>query len=147
MVGLADTVIIAVQVPLPMGGEATVVSDAVFHAPPPCRLSHRRPFNLNLRRKFQRSRQLRFSPQPIQRHVLRHRHHLRHHNMRRSMRRLRLITRRPTLPTTNAALSHRARLSGAAVGGDAGGFVAWSFIDCKSFSSVFPVLFPPFSCT
>ncbi len=34
MVGLADTVIIAVQVPLPMGGEATVVSDAVYHAPP-----------------------------------------------------------------------------------------------------------------
>jgi hypothetical protein len=26
-------------------------------------------------------------------------------------------------------------------------FVAWSFIDCQSFSSVFPFLFPPFSCT
>jgi pSer/pThr/pTyr-binding forkhead associated (FHA) protein len=26
------------------------------------------------------------------------------------------------------------------------GFIAWSFIDCPSFSSVFPFLFPPFSC-
>jgi pSer/pThr/pTyr-binding forkhead associated (FHA) protein len=26
-------------------------------------------------------------------------------------------------------------------------FVAWSFIDCRSFSSVFQFLFPPFSCT
>jgi hypothetical protein len=26
------------------------------------------------------------------------------------------------------------------------GFVAWSFIDCRSFSSVFPFLFPPFQC-
>ncbi len=26
------------------------------------------------------------------------------------------------------------------------GFVVWSFIDCKSFSSVFPFLFPPFQC-
>jgi len=26
------------------------------------------------------------------------------------------------------------------------GFVAWSFVDCRSFSSVFPFLFPPFQC-
>ncbi len=26
------------------------------------------------------------------------------------------------------------------------GFIAWSFVDCPSFSSVFPFLFPPFSC-
>lgn len=26
------------------------------------------------------------------------------------------------------------------------GFVLWSFIDCRSFSSVFPFLFPPFQC-
>jgi hypothetical protein len=26
------------------------------------------------------------------------------------------------------------------------GFVAWSFIDCRSFSSVLPFLFPPFQC-
>jgi pSer/pThr/pTyr-binding forkhead associated (FHA) protein len=148
MVGLADTVIIAVQVPLPMGGEATVVSDAVFHAPPTVPAFTPPPV------QSQPAPQVPAQP-PAQ------------------VQSPAYSAPRPAPPPSSAAPQYAPQYAPPPVDyatsnpaddkrrtiliglGCLGlllvvmlvAFVAWSFIDCKSFSSVFPFLFPPFSCT
>ena len=126
MIGLADTIVLAVQAPLTTGVEATVVSDAAHYAPPT---------------------QPAFTPPAVQQPV-----------------QAAPAVRQPTYtpppqymppqPEANAPIktdNRRTILIG--VGCLALilvvcmiGFVAWSFIDCRSFSSVFPFLFPPFQC-
>lgn len=126
MIGLADTIVLAVQAPLTAEVEATVVSDAAHYAPPT---------------------QPAFTPPPVQQPV-----------------QAPPVARQPvyTPPPQYAppqpdyasppkADARRPILIG--VGCLALilvvcmiGFVAWSFIDCRSFSSVFPFLFPPFQC-
>ncbi len=116
MIGLADTVIIAVQAPLPVGEEATVVSDAapyaaayapptvpaftppvvqpqpapkpVYVPPPPMCASGAAGLS---RRRFSRHRSMRRRSTPL------------HNTRRRNMRRPRWITPRPTPPMINAA--------------------------------------------
>jgi hypothetical protein len=122
MVGLADTVVLAVQAPSAAGQDATVVGDAAYYTPPT---------------------QPAFTPPKVQQPV-----------------QTPPAARQPayTPPpeyvepaTVSRADNRRTIMIG--VGCLALilvvcmiGFVAWSFIDCRSFSSVFPFLFPPFQC-
>jgi pSer/pThr/pTyr-binding forkhead associated (FHA) protein len=125
MIGLADTVVLAVQAPVTAGQEATVVSEASYYAPPT---------------------QPAFTPPPVQQPV-----------------QASPAPRQPAYnpppqyaPPPEAVAPARAdnrRTILIGVGCLALilvvcmiGFVAWSFIDCRSFSSVFPFLFPPFQC-
>jgi predicted component of type VI protein secretion system len=152
MVGLADTVIIAVQMSLPLGGEATVVSDAVYHAPPtvpaftpppvqpqpvsppvygtpaqaqpvPQAAAYSAPRSAPSPSYAEPQYVPQYAPPPIE-----------------------------YAPAAPADDKRRTMLIGLGCLGlllvvMVVAFVAWSFIDCQSFSSVFPFLFPPFSCT
>ncbi len=150
MIGLADTVIIAVQVPLSAGEEATVVSEAAYYAPPT--VPAFTPPVVHPQPAPQPAPQPVYVPPPVQ----------------------------PAPPASvyaapqyaapqyvppqyapppvdysdanPAADKRRTMLIGLGCLGlllvvMLVAFVAWSFIDCQSFSSVFPFLFPPFSCT
>jgi predicted component of type VI protein secretion system len=160
MIGLADTVIIAVQAPLPAGEEATVVSDAAPYAPPtvpafipPVVQPQPAPKPVYVLPPVQA--QPVYAPPPAQ------------------------VQPVPSAPVyaappyaapqyvpppqyapppadyadaNPAADKRRTMLIGLGCLGlllvvMLVAFVAWSFIDCQSFSSVFPFLFPPFSCT
>jgi hypothetical protein len=155
MVGLADTVIIAVQLPLTPGQEATIVSDAVPHAPPtmpaftppPVQAPAARPPAYvppaqaqpapvyvpptQIQPVPQTYAPQQLAPQPY-------------------------APPPPYLPPVDEASpaaddKRRTLLIGLGCLGlllvvMLVAFVAWSFVDCRSFSSVFPFLFPPFQC-
>ena len=122
MIGLADTVVLAVQAPLTAGQDATVVGDAT-HYPPPTQPAFSPPHV----QPSPAARPPAYAPPPQY---------------------------APQLPESAApakADSSRTILIGLGCLAlilvvCAIGFVAWSFIDCRSFSSVFPFLFPPFQC-
>jgi pilus assembly protein CpaF len=152
MVGLADTVIIAVQMSLPIGGEATVVSDAAHYSPPtvpaftpppappqpvaqgPAYVPPAQAQPVPQASAYSAPRSApppyaepqyvpQYAPPPVE-----------------------------YAPSTPADDKRRTMLIGLGCLGlllvvMLVAFVAWSFIDCQSFSSVFPFLFPPFSCT
>ena len=126
MIGLADTVVLAVQAPLASGQDATVVGDAAHYAPPT---------------------QPAFTPPsvppPVQASPAVH---------------APAYTPPPQYvpPLSESAAPGKAEGSRTILIGLGClalilvvcviGFVAWSFVDCRSFSSVFPFLFPPFQC-
>jgi hypothetical protein len=123
MIGLADTVVLVVQAPLVTSGEATVVSDAAYHAPP-TQPAFTPPI---VQQPAPAARQPAYTPPP------------------------QYVPPQPDYAAPAKADNRRTILIG--VGCLALilvvcmiGFVAWSFIDCRSFSSVFPFLFPPFQC-
>ena len=126
MVGLADTVVLAVQAPLAASQDATVVSDAAYYTPPtqpaltPPKVQQPVPAS-------PAARQPAYTPPP------------------------QVVPPQPEPAAPTKADNRRTIMIG--VGCLALilvvcmiGFVAWSFIDCRSFSSVFPFLFPPFQC-
>jgi pSer/pThr/pTyr-binding forkhead associated (FHA) protein len=130
MIGLADTVVLVVQAPLTTGQEATVVSDAGHFAPatlpafsppktqPPVQAAAAAPPPVYAPPQYASP------PQYVPPEVV--------------------------APSAKAD-NRRALLIGAGclaliLVACLIGFVAWSFIDCRSFSSVFPFLFPPFQC-
>jgi hypothetical protein len=127
MIGLADTVVLAVQAPLTAGQDATVVGD-VTHYTPPTQPAFAPPGVQPPVQASPAARQPAYTPPP--QYVP------------------------PLLPESAApgkADSSRTILIGLGCLAlilvvCAIGFVAWSFIDCRSFSSVFPFLFPPFQC-
>jgi len=143
MVGLADTVIIAVQVSLPVSGEATVVSDAAHYSPPtvPAFMPPQaQPVYPSAQVQSAPPAPVYAAPRPAPQYA-----------------EPQVVP--PYVPpaddyaaSTAADDKRRTMLIGL---GCLGlllvvllvAFVAWSFIDCQSFSSVFPFLFPPFSCT
>jgi len=166
MIGLADTVIIAVQAPLPVGEEATVISDAAPYAPPtvpaftppivqpqPASKPVYVPPPANVAPQAQPIYAPQVQPAPPVQPVPQA-----------------PIYSAPQYASTQyaapqytpppadyaaanpAADKRRTMLIGLGCLGlllvvMLVAFVAWSFIDCQSFSSVFPFLFPPFSCT
>jgi ABC transport system ATP-binding/permease protein len=137
MIGLADTIVLAVQAPLTVSDDATVVSDAAHYD-----AAHYAP-----------ATQPAFTPPKVQQPV-----------------QAQPVAQQPayTPPPQYApppqyvppqpeyaapAKADNRRMIMIGVGCLALilvvcmiGFVAWSFIDCRSFSSVFPFLFPPFQC-
>jgi len=161
MVGLADTVIIAVQAPLPTGEEATMVSDAAPYAPPtvpaftppvvqpqPAPKPVYVPPPVQAQQVYVPPVPAPVSPAPV-------------------------YSAPQYVPTQYATPQYAPQYAPPPVDDIAANpaadkrrtmliglgclglllvvllvaFVAWSFIDCQSFSSVFPFLFPPFSCT
>ncbi len=125
-IGLADTVVLAVQAPPAVGGEATVVSDATHYTPPPTQPAFAPP---QVQQPVQAppAYQPAYSPPP------------------------QYIPSQPEAAIPTKADNRRTLMIG--LGCLALilvvcmiGFIAWSFIDCRSFSSVFPFLFPPFQC-
>ncbi len=126
MVGLADAVVLAVQAPLETSQDATVVSDAAYYTPPT---------------------QPAFTPPKVQPPV-----------QPSPAARQTVYTPPPQYVPPSSELAAPTRVDNRrtviiGVGCLALilvvcmiGFVAWSFIDCRSFSSVFPFLFPPFQC-
>jgi hypothetical protein len=161
MIGLADTVIIAVQAPLPVGEEATVVSDAAPYAAPyapptvpaftppvvqpqpaPKPVYVPPPANVAPQAQAVYAPQVQPAPQyaPTQYAAPQY-----------------APPQYAPPPVDYAATDsandkRRTMLIGLGCLGlllvvMLVAFVAWSFIDCQSFSSVFPFLFPPFSCT
>jgi len=126
MVGLADTVVLAVQAPSTAGQDATVVSDAAYYTPPtqpaftPPKVQQPVPAS-------PAAHQPAYTPPP------------------------QYVPPQPESAAPARADNRRTIMIG--VGCLALilvvcmiGFVAWSFVDCRSFSSVFPFLFPPFQC-
>jgi hypothetical protein len=153
MVGLADTVIIAVQAPLPAGEEATVVSDAApyvpyvpptvpaftppvvqpqpapkpVYVPPPANVAPQAQpiYTPQIPAQVQPAPQYaapQYVPPPVDYSDA---------NL--------AVDKRRTMLIGLGCLGLLLVVMLVA-------FVAWSFIDCQSFSSVFPFLFPPFSC-
>jgi pilus assembly protein CpaF len=126
MIGLADTVVLAVQAPLATSQDATLAGDAAYYEPPT---------------------EPAFTPPTVQQPV-----------------QASPAAPRPayTPPPQSAppppeyaapAKADNRRTIMIGVGCLALilvvcliAFIAWSFIDCRSFSSVFPFLFPPFQC-
>jgi len=126
MIGLADTVVLAVQAPVTAGQEATVVSEAAYYAPP-TQPAFTPPSVQQPVQAPPAPRQPAYTPPP------------------------QYAPPPPEAVAPARADNRRTILIG--VGCLALilvvcmiGFVAWSFIDCRSFSSVFPFLFPPFQC-
>ena len=126
MIGLADTIVLAVQAPLMVSEEATVVGDAARYAPP-TQPAFTPPKAQQPVQAPPAVRQQAYTPPPQYAASL------------------------PEYAVPAKADNRRTILMG--VGCLALilvvcmiGFVAWSFIDCRSFSSVFPFLFPPFQC-
>jgi predicted component of type VI protein secretion system len=134
-IGLADTVVLSVQAPVMTDEDATMVSDAALYAPPT---------------------QPGFAPPEVQQPV---------------QPRTQSPAARPQnyVPPQYVPPPQYTPIQSEEVGLDARAdnrrtlligvgclalilvvcmiaFVAWSFIDCRSFSSVFPFLFPPFQC-
>jgi pilus assembly protein CpaF len=140
MLGLADTIVLVVQAPLTVSDDATVVSDAA-HYPPPTQPAFTPP---KVEQPVQPApqaapqvapRQPAYSPPP--------------QYVPPPQYAPQTVPPAAAVPAT--ADNRRTILIG--VGCLALilvvcmiGFVAWSFIDCRSFSSVFPFLFPPFQC-
>ena len=132
MIGLADTIVLAVQAPVISGVDATVVSDAAHYAPP-TQPAFSPP-------KVQPPVQAQpAAPQPV------------YTPPPQSAPPPQYVPPQPDYAAPAKADNRRTLLIG--VGCLALilvvcmiGFVAWSFIDCRSFSSVFPFLFPPFQC-
>jgi pilus assembly protein CpaF len=126
MVGLADTVVLAVQAPSTASQEATVVGDAAHYAPP-TQPAFTPPAVQQPVQASPAARQPAYTPPP------------------------QYVPPQPESAAPIKADNRRTIMIG--VGCLALilvvcmiGFVAWSFIDCRSFSSVFPFLFPPFQC-
>jgi hypothetical protein len=126
MIGLADTVVLDVQAPLTTSQDATVVSDAAYYAPPTQPAFTPPPVQQPVQ-AAPAARQPAYTPPP------------------------QYVPPPPEAAAPTRADNRRTLLIG--VGCLALilvvcmiGFVAWSFIDCRSFSSVFPFLFPPFQC-
>ena len=129
MIGLADTVIIAVQAPLSPGEDALVADDTA-HAPLPSTLPAFTPPNIQPQPA---PRAQTYTPPPQPQPVY--------------------TPRAAVVPPQSAPAPDNRRMILIGVGCLAlllvvclVGFVAWSFIDCASFSSVFKFLFPPFQC-
>jgi hypothetical protein len=159
MVGLADTVIIAVQTMLPVGGEATIVSDAVYHAPPTVPAFTPPPV------QPQPAAQMPVYAPPVPAqpaYVPPAQAQPAAYSAPRSAPPQQYVeppyVPQYTPPPAEYAAANpaddkrRTMLIGLGCLGlllvvMVVAFVAWSFIDCQSFSSVFPFLFPPFSCT
>jgi hypothetical protein len=131
MIGLADTVVLAVQAPLTVSDDATVVSDAAHydaaHYAPPTQPAFTPPKVQPPVQAPLTTRPAAYTPPP------------------------QYVPSPPESAALSKADNRRTVLIG--VGCLALilvvcmiGFVAWSFIDCRSFSSVFPFLFPPFQC-
>ena len=125
-IGLADTVVLAVQAPPVAGGDATVVGDAAHYTPPPTQPAFAPP---QAQQPVQAppAYQPAYTPPP------------------------QYIPSQPDATISPKADNRRTIMIG--LGCLALilvvcmiGFIAWSFIDCRSFSSVFPFLFPPFQC-
>ncbi len=132
MIGLADTIVLAVQAPLMTSGDATVVSEAAHYdaAPyaPPTQPAFTPPKVQQPVQAQPVTRPPTYSPPP------------------------QYVPPQPSEPVAPVKADNR-RMILIGVGCLALilvvcmiGFVAWSFIDCRSFSSVFPFLFPPFQC-
>ena len=126
LIGLADTVMLAVQAPLTTSQDATVVSDAAYYAPP-TQPAFTPPVVQQPVQAAPAARQPAYTPPP------------------------QYAPPPPEAAAPTRADNRRTLMIG--VGCLALilvvcmiGFVAWSFIDCRSFSSVFPFLFPPFQC-
>ena len=126
LIGLADTVMLAVQAPLTTRQDATVVSDAAYYAPP-TQPAFTPPVVQPPVQAAPAARQPAYTPPP------------------------QYAPPPPEAAAPTRADNRRTLMIG--VGCLALilvvcmiGFVAWSFIDCRSFSSVFPFLFPPFQC-
>jgi predicted component of type VI protein secretion system len=156
MIGLADTVIIAVQAPLPVGEEATVVSDAAPYAPPTV------PAFTPPVVQPQPALKPVYVPPPVQAQPV-------YAPPPAQVQPAPIYAAPQYAPPQYAAPQYapppvdyadvnpvadkrRTMLIGLGCLGlllvvMLVAFVAWSFIDCQSFSSVFPFLFPPFSCT
>jgi pSer/pThr/pTyr-binding forkhead associated (FHA) protein len=132
MIGLADTVVLVVQAPVVAGDDTTVVSDAAHYAlptqpafmPPKVQQPVQAP---------PATRPAVYTPPPQYAAPPQY------------------VPSPPESAAPSKADNRRTVLIG--VGCLALilvvcmiGFVAWSFIDCRSFSSVFPFLFPPFQC-
>jgi hypothetical protein len=131
MIGLADTIVLAVQAPLTVSDDATVVSDAAHydaaHYAPPTQPAFTPPKVQPSVQAPLTTRPAAYTPPP------------------------QYVPPQPEYAAPAKADNRRTVLIG--VGCLALilvvcmiGFVAWSFIDCRSFSSVFPFLFPPFQC-
>ena len=159
MIGLADTVIIAVQAPLPVGEEATVVSDAAPYVPPtvpafaPPVVQPQpapKPIDVPPPAQVQPAPPVQpVPPAPV------------YSAPQYAPTQFAAPQYAPPQYTPSAADyaavspaddKRRTMLIGLGCLGlllvvMLVAFVAWSFIDCQSFSSVFPFLFPPFSCT
>ncbi len=125
MIGLADTIVLAVQAPLTASEDTTVVSDAAYYTPP-TQPAFTPPKAQPPVQASPAVHQPAYTPPPQY-----------------------VPPPEPAAPTK--ADNRRTIMIG--VGCLALilvvcmiGFVAWSFIDCRSFSSVFPFLFPPFQC-
>lgn len=136
LIGLADTVVIAVQAPLGNSEEATVVSEA-SHYPPPTQPAFAPPRVQPVAVQPQAIAPPAASPVPTY--------------LPPSYAAPSYVP--PVVSDTIAPPTDRRRTVFIGVGCLALifivcliGVVAWSFIDCRSFSSVFPFLFPPFQC-
>jgi FHA domain len=137
MIGLADTIVLVVQAPLTTGGDATVVSDAAHyeaaHYAPPTQPAFTPPQVQQPAQAPLTTRPAAYTPPP------------------QNVPPPQYAPPQPEYALPAKADNRRMILIG--VGCLALilvvcmiGFVAWSFIDCRSFSSVFPFLFPPFQC-
>jgi pilus assembly protein CpaF len=144
MIGLADTIVLAVQAPQAVSDDATVVSDAAHYgthydaahyAPPtqPAFTAPKAPQPVPAAPQAA-SRQPAYSPPPQYAPPPQY------------------VPPQPSEPVAPVKADNRRTIL-IGVGCLALilvvcmiGFVAWSFIDCRSFSSVFPFLFPPFQC-
>jgi hypothetical protein len=141
MIGLADTIVLAVQAPLPVSDDATVVSEAAQYAAhydaapyaPPTQPAFTPPKVQPPVQAPPAARQPAYAPPP------------------QYVPPPQYAPTQPDYAAPAKADNRRTLLIGA---GCLAlilvvcmiGFVAWSFIDCRSFSSVFPFLFPPFQC-
>jgi pilus assembly protein CpaF len=137
MVGLADTIVLAVQAPLTVGDDATVISDAAHydaaHYTPPTQPAFAPPKVQQPVQAQPAAHQPAYTPPPQYAPPPQY------------------VPPQPEYAAPAKADNRRTLLIG--VGCLALilvvcviGFIAWSFIDCRSFSSVFPFLFPPFQC-
>lgn len=130
LIGLADTVIIAVQAPLSTSEDATVVSD-VAYPPTPATLPASTPPQVQAQPAAGPPTSIR--PPQIQP--------------------VYAPPQAAAVPPPVAPAADNRRIVLIGVGCLAlllvvclVGFVAWSFVDCASFSSIFRFLFPPFQC-
>ena len=125
MIGLADTVVLAVQAPAAPGGDATVLGDAVHYAPPTLPAFTSAPVQQPVPPPMAppaAARQPAYTPPPLPEYAA--------------------PTKADNRRTIMIGLGCLALILVVCMIG----FVFWSFIDCRSFSSVFPFLFPPFQC-
>lgn len=153
MVGLADTVIIAVQVPLTPGEDPTVVSDAAPYTPPTVPAFTPPPVQSQPATQVQSAPRVQVQPAPkapaasAPQYVPPPQYAPPQY-----VPPVYAPPKSDEMVLTPPTDKRRTILIGLGCLGlllvvCLVAFVAWSFIDCKSFSSVLPFLFPPFSCT